>query len=457
MDKILFHKYKVLRLIGSGGMGRVWLAEDIHLNQPVVVKESREEFLTLEAAFLKELEHPGLPAVYDCFCQEERTYLVMEYIEGMSLRRYLGRHGKVSGEQAVQWAVELCGILGYLHGRHPAVIYRDLKPENIMIRQNGRLKLIDFGGAMYALCGDKKEMFCVGTKGYSPPEQWKDMRGDVTWDIYSLGAVLHEMLTGENPTLPAYRRGPVREYDRGLWSALNKIIDKCTALDAEKRYQSMEELKEDLTRRRFLPGMGFGAVKSFLPGTATLWLMGVCTAFLFTEPLLKGVPENEFPFPYLEKPLIFLMLTLLWYLVLYRRRNKKNYLRKREKNVWLSEKKFSGLFTIMLLLFGGVSPLIFSGSFVPAVHGQEKPEKLWVEMRDGMGRKMLLKYDAVYETGDSVRFELPACRLPAQKLAMRIVAVGEDGEQYSSRIFYVRGIEGNTESDTTENGTLLHY
>ena len=62
----------------------------------------------------------------------------------------------------------------------------------------------------------------------------------------------------------------------------------------------------------------------------------------------------------------------------------------------------------MLLLFGGVSPLIFSGSFVPAVHGQEKPEKLWVEMRDGMGRKMLLKYDAVYETGDSVRFELPA-------------------------------------------------
>lgn len=111
----------------------------------------------------------------------------------------------------------------------------------------------------------------------------------------------------------------------------------------------------------------------------------------------------------------------------------------------------------MLLLFGGVSPLIFSGSFVPAVHGQEKPEKLWVEMRDGMGRKMLLKYDAVYETGDSVRFELPACRLPAQKLAMRIVAVGEDGEQYSSRIFYVRGIEGNTESDTTENGTLLHY
>ena len=79
---------------------------------------------------------------------------------------------------------------------------------------------------MYALCGDKKEMFCVGTKGYSPPEQWKDMRGDVTWDIYSLGAVLHEMLTGENPTLPAYRRGPVREYDRGLWSALNKIIDK---------------------------------------------------------------------------------------------------------------------------------------------------------------------------------------------------------------------------------------
>ena len=437
MEKILCHKYEVLYAIGSGGMGQVWLARDTHLNQLVVVKESKEEFVALETAILKELEHPGLPIIYDCFCQDKSTFLVMEYIEGVTMRQYLERHGKAAGEQALKWAVELCRILSYLHDRHPAVIYRDLKPENIIIRQNGTLKLIDFGGALHCLCGDKKEIFCVGTKAYSPPEQWQNTRGDVTWDIYGLGVLLHEMLTGDNPARPAYRRCSVREYDKGLPGILDKIIARCTAAEAGKRYQSMRELEEALrsSMTRVPVRLWRGAKR------IVLFFTGIYTALCFAVPLLSGVPENEFPFPYLEKPLFFLMITLLWYLLFFTHKNKKNFLCKREKNIWLSEKKFSGLISAILFVLGGVSAMMISGAFMPGVCAEEETESLWVEMRDDEGRKLLLKNDAVYTTDDRVRFELPVKRLPREKLALQIVAVGEDGKRYESRIFYVKGVE----------------
>ena len=142
MSRVLFHKYEVLRTIGSGRTGTVYLVRDLNLNRLAAVKESTEEFLLAETELLKEVEHPGLPGIYDCFKEEGRTFLVMEYVEGMTLRKYLEKHGRVPERQAVKWAVDLCRILGYLHDRHPAVIYRDLKPENIMIRQDGRLKLM---------------------------------------------------------------------------------------------------------------------------------------------------------------------------------------------------------------------------------------------------------------------------------------------------------------------------
>ncbi|MDE6203722.1 MAG: serine/threonine protein kinase, partial [Lachnospiraceae bacterium] len=148
MKKIWFHKYEVLRLLGQGGTGKVYLVRDMHLNRLAAVKESRDSFLQSETAILKKLDHPGLPGIYDCFKQGDSTFLVMEYIEGMTLRQYLDKHGKVTERQAVRWMMELCGILGYLHGRSPKVIYWDLKPENIMIRQDGRLKLIDLGTAV---------------------------------------------------------------------------------------------------------------------------------------------------------------------------------------------------------------------------------------------------------------------------------------------------------------------
>lgn len=456
MEKILFHKYEVLRPIGAGGMGQVWLARDMHLNQPVVVKESREDFLFPETEILKELAHPGLPIIYDCFRQGEGAFLVMEYIKGMSLRQYMDKHGKVSEKQAQKWAMELCGILGYLHERRPAVVYRDLKPENIMIRQDGTLKLIDFGGARPQAYGDKKELLCVGTAGYSPPEQWQSACGNVTFDIYGLGAVLHEMLTGDNPARPAFRRRSVREYDRSLSGAWDTIIQKCTAKKAEDRYQSVGELEKELSGKSLFPGRIFPL---FMPGKRLpvrlgqimkrllFFLMAGDTASSFIRPLLQGVPEREFPFPCLEKPLMLLIVTLLTYLLFFRLKKKKNFIRKREKNIFLSEKKFSGLVPVTFFVLGEIWISMF-GLSLSAAQAAKEPESLWVEMRDDLGRKMLLKYDAVYETGAKVSFELPAKRLPEQKIALQIAAVGEDGTQYASRIFYVKRGESSQKPES---------
>lgn len=434
MKKILFHKYEVLRILGEGGTGKVYLVRDRHLNRLAAVKESRDDFLQSEIGLLKKLEHPGLPGIYDCFKQGESTFLVMEYIEGMTLRQYLNKHGKVTERQAVRWMAELCGILGYLHGRSPKVIYRDLKPENIMIRQDGRLKLIDLGTAVNDFGEDGQKNFCAGTAGYSPPEQWQETRGDVTWDIFGAGALFHEMLTGISPARPPYERRPLAEYDRSLSRSLDKIIQICTEREPSRRYQSVKEIETALLHYHEpfpLSKMWWMIKKSTVAAAAAY------TAFCFLEPLIRGIPGNQIPFPYLEKPLFLLMITLLLYLLFPGPKGRREFMQKREKNIWLTEKQFSGLLSLALFVLAGIwHP---GQADVPpfTVCAREEPEKLWVEMRDGQWRKMLLKEDAVLKTWEPVRFEIPPERLPDKELSMQLIATGEDGSMYTSRIFKV--------------------
>ncbi len=438
MERILVQKYEILRLIGEGGAGKVYLARDRHLNRLVAIKESKEKISLAEMELLKELEHPGLPGVYDYFKEQESVFLVMEYIEGMTLRQYLNRHKRVSERQAVRWMADLCRILDYMHSRHPAVIYRDLKPENIMIRQDGELKLIDLGGAVRCACGRESLNFHAGTKGYCPREQWKEGRADVSWDIYGLGAVFHEMLTGSNPTKPPYERRFLSEYDKSLPGRLEKIIEHCTGDNGAEKYRCMAQLDEALLNYQ---------EKSLVSG---LWLMIrklVLTVFVlktsacFCFPLISGISEKQFPFPYLIKPLFFLVVTLFLYLIFFKLKFKRNFLRRQEKNIWLTGKQFSGLLSLVAILYLGAAGIGLFCIASPAAYAGGELEQLWVEMRDEYGRKMLLKNDSVYITNNCVRFELPADRLPDEEISLQMVAVGEAGKVYSSRIFRIRGQE----------------
>lgn len=438
MEKILFHKYDLIRQLGAGGSGNVFLAMDRHLERFVAIKESRESASLEEMKLLRELEHPGLPVVFDYFKERGSAWIVMEYIEGMTLRQYLSRHKRVDESQAVKWMLELCRIVYYLHDRHPAVIYRDLKPENIMIRQDGRLKLIDLGGAIRFACGRESAELCAGTEGYCPRQQWKKGRGDVSWDIYAMGMVLYEMLTGDHPAKPPYERRPLSEYHKNNAEILEKIIRNCTSEKETCRYQSVLQLEKALVdyQKVSLPFNTWQTAKRIILSVGILMFF----AYL-AGPLMQGVLVDQIPFPYLERPLFILLITYIFYHIFFRRQNKKRFLRRQEKNIWLTQKKFSGLMAVLLFLGSGILAAMFFSAAAPAVCAGNEPKQLWVEMRDNEGRKMLLKKDAVYIADDCVRFEIPAGRLPDEKISLQMVAVGEEGEVYSSRIFHIRAKE----------------
>lgn len=441
--EVLLQKYEIVKPIGQGAEGTVYLARDMHLDRMAAVKEricKKEEGRkdqVQEVILLKGLQHSGLPGVYDFFEEADRKYLVMEYVEGVTLRDHLQKNGRVEVKQAVRWAVELCDVLSYLHSRGQAVIYRDLKPENIMIRPDGTVKLVDFGAAMQETGTRHGQYWQAGTLGYCPGDQWKGAKGDKTWDIYALCAVLHEMLTGKNPVEYGGIRLPVREFDKSIPRQLEGIVEKGLCEEREWRYQTMDELKEALLcyeqnrcGERILWYLKTGSVYGlFLAGAGALLV-----------PLYVGVAANEIPFPFLYRPLFLIGAAIA--LDRFLRRRKKGFTKsyRQEKSIWYTEKKFLGLYAILLFLAGSVWEGTKNSSCSwqqEAAYAGESENRLWVEMRDDLGRKMLLKEGAVYTPDECVRFEIPAICLPEDEVSIQIVAQGKEGGVYVSRIFLI--------------------
>jgi len=443
MKQILCNKYEVLKVIAEGGLGIVYLVKDLHLNKLAAVKVSRNpenpgarEFAFREMEVLKGLSHSALPGILDFFEEKENICLVMEYVEGITLEQYLRKFGRVEVSLAVKWAVELAEVLQYLHTCNPPVIYRDLKPANIMIQPDGKLKLIDFGAAFVTSYGQKGEQMMIGTPGYSAPEQWQSGNAGKTSDVYGLGAVLHEMLTGIGPGQFFKERRPVREYDRSISRELEKVITTCLRKRQTERYQSMEQLKKAL-------------LNSEKRGKKKEWLFGirrgiaVLLFFLAGEdlffPLLKGVCREEFPFPFLTRPLILSGIALLYSIVFLKRTDRERILRRQEKSVFLTEKKFSGIFVSAALVMILAGMLRTKMDTRLSVQAAGEGNSLFVEMRDQQNRKLLLREGCVYQVSDRVRLEIPAERIPKGEIALRLVAAGEDGEIYESRVFLLQG------------------
>lgn len=269
-------KYQILRPLGQGGEGIVYLAEDTDLGRRVALKRlwdhgSSGEEIRREAVFLRDLRHPMLPVVYELFrgelCadgspfQEDGWYLALEYIEGMSLHNYIQKKGSVSEEQACLWGEALLNVLMYLHTRETPVIYRDLKPSNIMVCRDGSLKLVDFGAAFLRSHGEERAGRMAWTAGYSAPEQ-QGMAGrqpyaDERSDIYAFGRTLYYMVTGADPGKPPYGQLAPSLYHPLLSPAFERMIGQCTMEEAGERYQVAAEVLRDLRERnRWKRGTG---------------------------------------------------------------------------------------------------------------------------------------------------------------------------------------------------------
>lgn len=246
---VLDGKYEILKVIGEGGMSVVYLAIDRRLKKQWAIKEVKENTpnyamtirnFIIEVNFLRQLEHPALPRIVDII---ENKYVVMDYIDGINLFDVVKCYGVQDQESVIDWGIQLCKILMYLHNRKKPIIFRDLKPGNIMLTSNGDIKLIDFGIAREVKEESEQQTSILCTKGFAAPEQLvKEGRIDVRTDIYSLGVTLYYLLTKKNPSLAPYKIYPIREINPQLSTGLEKIIIKCTKSNPNERYNSVEEV-----------------------------------------------------------------------------------------------------------------------------------------------------------------------------------------------------------------------
>ena len=254
---VVDNRYKILREIGRGGTSCVYLAENIRLHNLWAIKEvykggvlgggANSPKLIAESNILTKLRHPGIPAIIDIIDNPQSFLIVMEYIEGVSLDKVLEENGACSEKDVIKWGQQLCDVLSYLHSQKPSIIYRDMKPANIMLKPDGNVVLIDFGMACEYKGHNKHDTTHLGTHGYAAPEQYNNQRQtDARTDIYSLGVSLFHLVTGHDPCLPPYGVNSIRSHNPNLSSNLDAIIQKCTKLEPEQRYQSADALNNAL-------------------------------------------------------------------------------------------------------------------------------------------------------------------------------------------------------------------
>ncbi|GHO86651.1 serine/threonine-protein kinase [Dictyobacter formicarum] len=253
---LLRQRYRVLERLGQGGMGSVYKAEDTELgNRPVAIKElsqkglnqqesqEAEESFKHEALLLAGLMHPNLPRIYENFSESGRWYLVMDFIEGETLEDYLlKKGGKLPWSEIYEISMQLCSVLQYLHTRPTPIIFRDLKPLNVMLTPNHQVYLIDFGIARLFKPGQAHDTIAFGSPGYAAPEQYGKSQTQPSADIYSLGAMLHQMLTGIDPASTPFAFSKVPNIPISLQTLLNQMLD----LNPNQRIEYVEKVKESL-------------------------------------------------------------------------------------------------------------------------------------------------------------------------------------------------------------------
>ncbi|MEJ5241839.1 MAG: serine/threonine-protein kinase [Anaerolineales bacterium] len=276
--EVLRGRYRVRQVIGQGGMGNIYLADDLRLSGRLcalkeveyerslptkVLEQAREQFFR-EASILARLDHPNLPKVSDFFSSGNRDYLVMDYVPGKDLRMVIQearRERRFLDEmQVLGWAAQLIEALSYLHGQEPPIIHRDIKPSNIKLMPNGLIKLVDFG-LVKVLAPEEVTITIIqgqGTVIYTPLEQYggEDVHTDVRSDIYALGATLYHLLTNEPPA-DARRRflepqslKPPRAINPAISSRTEQAILWAMALHPDQRPPNIEVFRQALLEGR---------------------------------------------------------------------------------------------------------------------------------------------------------------------------------------------------------------
>lgn len=252
--------YRIVRRVGFGGFGAVYEAEDIQEKCQVAIKEINLANLNVqqiidatnsfnrEVELLSHLRHSSIPHIYEHLTDPQHWYVVMDYIAGETLEEALAKMpgGYMPLEQALRIAIQLCNVLEYLHSQRPMVIFRDIKPANIILSPEQKLYLVDFGVARRYKAGKLRDTIAFGSPGYAAPEQYGRAQTTPRSDLYSLGVLLHQMLSGLDPSLNPFSFQNLRAYNRKLPTELEKLVIQLLEMDMEKRPASADMVRRKL-------------------------------------------------------------------------------------------------------------------------------------------------------------------------------------------------------------------
>jgi outer membrane protein assembly factor BamB len=309
---LLNQRYRVLTSVGIGGFGTIYKVQDIQqadalfaikqinlINlSPAQIIEATEAFHR-EVRMLSSLHHENLPRIYDSFTDPQHWYMVMDFIEGETLEQYLAAKStatRSSGtpfmpiNEIIPIGMQLCAVLAYLHKQQPPIIFRDLKPSNIMRTTQGHLFLIDFGIARQFKPGKAKDTIPLGSPGYAPPEQYGKAQTTPGADIYSFGVLLHQLLSGEDPSEHTFQFAPLRMYGGSDLMELEALIQRMVHKEVEQR-PKIDEVKEVFQHLQARDHLPYGNVFA-LPqpqGTGT-WPQSVGASVNPSSPIQQQVP-----------------------------------------------------------------------------------------------------------------------------------------------------------------------